>query len=156
MIRRKAIRNILSFSPSRQSFLRPEGAGHSCGEDGSSRANDPLPLSDHSRLMVPGSYLVLSSMHGALREAYDLHQIWTMAGAGGDKDLRQWEGNPLPDRQGRECGGQGMDYGEEMHAANIVRYPGNQPGEDFPGESGKRSGKLAFGSAIKAMPPRAG
>jgi hypothetical protein len=78
-------------------------------------ANDPLPLSDHSRLMVPGTYLVVSSCTEQLREVYDLPRsgLWleleglkTFDNGGGTLYLTDRAGNVV-DR---------MDYGDSMHA----------------------------------------
>ena len=78
-------------------------------------ADDPLPLSDHSRLMVPGSYLVVTSCVEHLRECYDLSRSGQWVEAEGMKALGNGGGSIfLTDRAGNVV--DKADYGDEMHA----------------------------------------
>ncbi len=78
--------------------------------------DDPVPLSDHSRLMVPGTFLVLSACTEQLREAYRLERSGLWAEVEGLKAMNNHQGTLfLTDRAGNVV--DRVDYGEEMHAA---------------------------------------
>lgn len=79
-------------------------------------ADDPIPLSDHSRLIVPGSYLVVTSCVEHLRESYDLSRSGQWVEVDGLKALNNGGGSlSLTDRAGNVV--DRMDYGDQMHAA---------------------------------------
>jgi hypothetical protein len=77
-------------------------------------ADDPLPLSDHSRLMVPGNFLVVTGSVEHLRDAYHLESsgLWveveslkTLNNAGGTLYLTDRAGNVVDM----------VSYGDQMH-----------------------------------------
>ena len=78
-------------------------------------ADDPVPLSDHPRLMTPGSYLVLTSCMEHLRESYDLSRSGQWVEAKGMKALNKGGGSIfLTDRAGNVV--DRADYGDHLHA----------------------------------------
>jgi len=84
-------------------------------EDKGDPAGHPLPLSDHSRLMVPGSYLVICRNEEHLRYSYHLERSGQWVG------LEKLPGLPngggtiyLTDRAGNVV--DQADYDDEMHA----------------------------------------
>lgn len=100
-------------------------------------ANDPLPLSDHSRLMVPGSYLVVTACVEQLREVYGLPLSGQWVEAEGMKTLDNTGGTLyLTDRAGMVL--DRMDYGDRMHAEiltdtrgiSLERISGERSGSD--------------------------
>jgi hypothetical protein len=75
----------------------------------------PVPLSNHSRLMVPGSYLVLCQSVEHLRDAYHLDRSGQWVELSEMKKLPGREGTIyLTDRAGNVI--DRADYSEEMHA----------------------------------------
>jgi len=97
----------------------------------------PVPLSDHSRLMGPGSYLVLTKCVEHLRDAYHLEKsgqwvevegLQTLNNAGGTLYLTDRAGNVV-DR---------ADYADHMHAGiltdtrgiSLERISGERSGSD--------------------------
>jgi hypothetical protein len=77
--------------------------------------DNPLPLSDHSRLMIPGSYLVVTAGIEHLREVYHLPRSGQWVELEGLKTLNNKGGTLfLTDRAGNVV--DRMDYGDRMHA----------------------------------------
>jgi hypothetical protein len=98
-------------------------------------ADDPLPLSDHSRLMLPGSYLVVTACVEHLREAYHLPRSGQWVEAKGLKMLNHSRGTLyLTDRAGNVV--DRADYGDHMHSEVLS----DTRGISLERISGKRSG----------------
>ena len=77
-------------------------------------ADDPIALSDHSRLMAPGSYLVVTSCVEHLRESYRLSRSGQWVEVDGLKALNNGGGSlSLTDRAGNVV--DRVDYGDQMH-----------------------------------------
>ena len=100
-------------------------------------ADDPLPLSDHSRLMVPGTYVVVTGSMEHLREAYHLDRSGLWVEAAGLKTLGNSGGSLfLTDRAGNVL--DRVDYGDHMHAEilsdtrgiSLERISGERSGND--------------------------
>ena len=98
-------------------------------------ADDPLPLSDHSRLMVPGEYLVVTECVPHLREAYHLERSGQWVEAEGLKTLNNSGGTIyLTDRAGNVV--DWVNYGDQMH----VEILSDTRGISLERISGERSG----------------
>ena len=100
-------------------------------------AENPLPLSDHSRVMAPGSYVVLTSCVEHLRESYKLSRSGQWVEAEGLKALNNGGGSLfLSDRAGNVV--DRVDYGDQMHAEilsdtrgiSLERISGERSGSD--------------------------
>ena len=77
-------------------------------------ADDPLPLSDHSRLMVPGSFLVVTECVEHLRDAYHLESSGQWVEVESMKTLVNGGGTIyLTDRAGNVV--DMVHYGDQMH-----------------------------------------
>lgn len=75
----------------------------------------PVPLSDHSRIMEPDSYLVISRFQEHLRSAYQLDRSGQWLGLGEQLGLANGGGTIyLTDRAGKVV--DRADYGDEFHS----------------------------------------
>jgi len=84
-------------------------------EDRGNPPAHPIPLSDHSRLMVPGSFLVLCRFEEQLRNAYQLERSGQWVELNELKNLPNGGGTIyLTDRAGNVV--DQAEYGDEMHA----------------------------------------
>ena len=100
-------------------------------------ADNPLPLSDHSRLVVPGSFLVVTACEEHLREAYHLDRSGQWVELEGMRKLDNEGGTIfLTDRAGNVV--DRVDYGDQMHAEilsdtrgiSLERISGERSGSD--------------------------
>lgn len=100
-------------------------------------AGDPYPLSDHSRLLSPGSYLVVTRSVEHLREAFHLARSGQWVEAPGLRNLNNKGGTLyLTDRAGNVL--DRADYADHLHAGilsdtrgiSLERISGERSGSD--------------------------